>query len=97
MDTPAPPLVPSNTQPSVYDIPQALYDSEINFRVEYFFDGEWTASLGDKLNGWKDEDEDATDFTEALLALRDMAIRHYPDSVFTAKYRGVTFSEENKH
>jgi hypothetical protein len=33
---------------------QALYDSEINFRIECFWDGGFNWQLGDELNGWKE-------------------------------------------
>ena len=40
---------------------QALHDSEINFTIEAFFDGCFTAKLGDELNRYRWERTFPTD------------------------------------
>jgi hypothetical protein len=53
--TDAPSIIPpQGSTPSAHAIPQALHDSEINFKIESFYDGIWTATLGDQMNGWGD-------------------------------------------
>ena len=61
---------------------QALYDSEINFRIDTFWDAGFDWSLGDQMNGWKAGDN-ATTFAAAVEALAAAAREHYPDSTFT--------------
>jgi hypothetical protein len=36
---------------------QALYDAEVNFAIETFWDAGFKAKLGDPMNGWKAEGE----------------------------------------
>jgi hypothetical protein len=54
MSEQSPSIVPpqSGHAPSAHGIPQALHDSEINFKLESFYEGIWTATLGDQMNGW---------------------------------------------
>jgi len=66
---------------------QDLHDSEINGRIGWFYDGCWTAELGDDLNGWKSE-KTLPSFAEAAEWLRDEAVQRYPDSEFAKKYGG---------
>lgn len=66
-------------------IPQALYDSEINFEIEPFWDGGFYVRLGDHMNGYKAEG-DCRSYIEALEQLRDWAISHYPQSTFAKRY-----------
>ena len=86
-------IPPERGLPSAHDIPQALHDSEINFKIEAFFDKVWTATLGDQMNGWGDYSR-RPNYVDALLDLKDMAIAKYPDSGFARKFRGVRFLEE---
>ena len=65
---------------------QDLYASEINARIEWFYDGGFSVSIGDMLSGWKATDNLRT-LAEAVAWLRVTAIRLYPDSVFARKYR----------
>lgn len=64
---------------------QDLYDSEINAKIEWFWDAKIDVALGDNLNGWRDE-ETVTTFREAAEWLRDAAIEHFPTSTFAQKY-----------
>lgn len=44
----------SNLRPG--DVLQGLYESEINASVQTFFDGGFTAKIGDDWNGWEAEE-----------------------------------------
>lgn len=93
--TMTPSIVPENGQaPSVHEIPQALHDSDINFKIECFYDGVWTATLGDEMNGWDDHTR-RPNYVDALLDLKDMAIETFPNRNFATKYAGITFAEES--
>ena len=94
----APSIIPSqsNNAPSAQEIPEALHESEINFKIESFFDGVWTATLGDQMNGWGDFSR-RPNYVDALLDLKDMAIERYPESRFARKYQGVRFAEETDY
>ncbi len=61
------------------DILQRLYDSEINFQIETFWDSGFTVRLGDSLNGIKAEESVGT-MEEALIWLHQQAIKYFPDS-----------------
>jgi hypothetical protein len=37
----------------------------------------------------------ASDYVDALLDLKDMAIERYPESTFARTYRGVRFAEDS--
>jgi hypothetical protein len=76
--------------------PQALHHSEINFKIESFYDGIWTATLGDQMNG-RDNYSRRPNYIDALLDLKDMAIERYPDSAFARTYRGVRFVEKTDY
>ena len=65
---------------------QDLYASEMNARIEWFFDGGFSVSLGDMLTGWKPT-ENFRSFAEAVDWLRAEAIKRYPESAFARKYR----------
>lgn len=58
---------------------QRLYDSEINFVIDCFYDVGFTWALGDKLNGFKDRDT-VDSFEEAVDALWAAAREAYPDA-----------------
>jgi hypothetical protein len=94
----APSIIPSqsNNAPSAHEIPEALHASEINFKIESFFDGVWTATLGDQMNGWGDYSR-RPNYVDALLDLKDLAIERYPESTFARKYKGVRFAEETDY
>lgn len=68
------------------DIPQELYDSEINFSLACF----WDAGLEVKLGESSEFRAQALvySFAEACRWLKEAAVLHYPTSVFAKKYRG---------
>ncbi|WP_315731636.1 MULTISPECIES: hypothetical protein [unclassified Bradyrhizobium] len=63
---------------AVIDIPQHLYDREINFSISCFWDGGFMVKLGDDLNGFLAEETVST-FDEALAWLELTADEHYPE------------------
>jgi hypothetical protein len=65
----------------------ALYDSEINGEVSWFFDRGWTVKLGDPHNGY-DAEAVVTSPEEAAEWLRTTAAQLYPDSDFAELYGG---------
>lgn len=60
---------------------QEIYESEINFYIETFWDGGMDVRLGDSLNGFK-EIETFDTFNEAVEFLVDSVIKHFPHSDF---------------
>jgi hypothetical protein len=60
---------------------QRLYDSEINFEVSCFWDGEFDVRLGDAINGFVAQDKVPT-WEEVAPWLRAQALFHYPHSGF---------------
>lgn len=60
---------------------QELYDSEINWSIECFWDGGFTAKLGDDMNGFESESLLRT-LREAIKWLADEAIKRFPQSTF---------------
>ena len=67
-------------------IPDDLYASEINFKIESDWDGGINVALGNDRNGIVEQTTVAT-FDEACEWLRNAAMRHYPDSVFARNRR----------
>lgn len=65
---------------------QALYDSEINFEISTFWDGGYTAKLGDAMNGFVAE-KSFDCLPVAMRWLCNEAIAHYPDSEFARRAR----------
>lgn len=61
---------------------QRLYDSEINFIISCFWDGGFDVSLGDRMNGYKDETTVGT-ILEAEMWLRDKALEYFPETEFS--------------
>jgi hypothetical protein len=59
------------------DVPQRLYDSEINFSISCFWDGGFTVKLGDEMNGFVARETVGT-YDEALAWLELTADEHYP-------------------
>jgi hypothetical protein len=68
------------------DILQMLYDSEINFHLSCFWDAEIDWKLGDQMNGYHASGKEKT-VALAIEALKDAALRVYPDSEFTRRIR----------
>lgn len=60
---------------------QEMYDSEINFRLECFWDGGFSWYLGDEMNGFKEEGHTLT-LAEAVAELSLAARRYYPKSLY---------------
>lgn len=60
---------------------QRLHDSEINASIGSFYDGCFTAKLGDEMNGFIAEETLPT-MVEAERWLQNEAIARFPDSVF---------------
>lgn len=72
---------PSQLEMTVTDIPQRLYDSEINFSISCFWDGGFDVKLGDSMNGFDSETQVHT-FAMALAWLDQEARKRYPDSEY---------------
>ena len=68
------------------DILQELYDSEINFHLSTLWDGGFDWRLGDEMNGFKASGCGLT-LDDALDALVQATLEHYPDSVFAVSKR----------
>ncbi len=64
---------------------QDLYDSEINFSVSTFWDGGFDVGLGDEMNSFVAKAA-IDDWTGVEDWLKEKAIKHFPKSVFAAKY-----------
>jgi hypothetical protein len=60
---------------------EKMYDSEINFRLECFWDGGFSWYLGDEMNGFKEAGHTLT-IQEAIAELALAAHRKYPQSKF---------------
>jgi hypothetical protein len=70
---------------NIEEILAALYKSEINVSISWFWDGGIDVKLGDPLNGYGAEDQVLT-LNEAADWLRENAVRLYPDSDFARRY-----------
>lgn len=71
------------------EILQALYASEINCRIESFWDGGWTAVLGDEMNGFPWARGGAPTLEGCLSELASQAASIYPDSEFAKAFRNA--------
>ena len=60
---------------------QKLYDSEINFCVETFWDGGFDVKIGDKMNGFK-ASACLMDWSEVDAWLHEKAVELFPESTF---------------
>tara|TARA_Y100000310_G_C20691551_1_gene822582 strand:+ start:470 stop:973 length:504 start_codon:yes stop_codon:yes gene_type:complete len=63
-----------------------LYESEINFGIDTFYDGGCNVQLGDSTNGIDDLTNTKT-VKEAIQWLKQQALKHYPNSTFAKKYK----------
>lgn len=61
---------------------EKIYDSEINFTIETFWDGGYTVKLGDTVNGFIDKAECEVSFSDAIEVLINMILKHYPNSTY---------------
>ncbi len=66
------------------EVPQRLYDSEINFSISCFWDDYFDVKLGDALNGYHAEAKVRT-YAMALAWLDEQARRHFPDSLYASE------------
>ena len=69
------------------DILQALYESEINCRIESFWDDGWIGMLGDEMNGFNLRHVRGRTFAECVVELANQACSIYPASAFAERYR----------
>ena len=70
---------------SMIEILKRLYKSEINYRIQSFYDEGWVVALGDKLNGFKYEQPFCVvneTLEEAVNELGCFATVYYPKSKF---------------
>lgn len=65
-------------------IPKMLA-SEINGSISWFYDAGFTWTLGDEMNGVKEDGQEDT-YVGALQALGASAVRHYPESRFAKEW-----------
>jgi len=61
---------------------QNLYDSEINFSIQTFWDGGFDVKLGDHMNGFSASTTVET-AEEIIDWLHISTIKHFPDSQYT--------------
>lgn len=59
---------------------RALYLSEINCRIESFWDAGWKASIGDRHNGFRASEDVFYSFEEMGTWLLETACELYPES-----------------
>jgi len=71
----------ANSDWTLQETMEALYDSEINCSISCMWDGGWDVKLGDHMNGFKDTTT-VESLTEAASWLRTKAVEHYPRSLF---------------
>lgn len=65
---------------------QTLHDSEINFRIECFWDSCWSAYLGDQMNGYAAQEDGLESIYDCMTWLKNKACEIYPDSEFATAY-----------
>jgi hypothetical protein len=71
-----------------HEILDAMYESEINVRVDCFHDDGWIGLLGDDLNGFPFAKVRGKNFDECVRHLAAQACAVYPESDFANAYRG---------
>jgi hypothetical protein len=77
------------------EVMQSLYDSEINFTIETFWDGGFDVKLGDRMNGFVWEENFDT-LQQAVDALVSAACDHYPESVFAKSRNGPMIAKADQ-
>ena len=70
-----------------HEILQALYESEINCRIESFWDGGWVGLLGDEANGCRVAKVRGSTLSECVGHPASQACAVYPASAFAERYR----------
>lgn len=76
---------------NVEEILNRIYDSEINFKIETFWDGGFDFFLGSKMNGFEAESNFRT-IKEGVYWLTSEILKHYPNSDFSKWFK---IQEEN--
>jgi hypothetical protein len=76
-----------------HDILQALYASEINCRVESFWDGGWIGQLGDEMNGFPFAKVRGENFGECVNNLAAQACAVYPQSQLADRCQSVFLTQ----
>ena len=71
----------------MFDVMQALYESEINFEIATDWDVGYRVRLGHAYNEKYDAEVWARTAEEAVDRLRQAAIENYPNSKFAKDYR----------
>ena len=63
---------------------QALYDSEINWRIDTFWDSgfRWYLGLGDNVGTLWDAEGEEDSLEQSVAKLVAAALEHYPNSTF---------------
>lgn len=61
---------------------QLIYDSEINVRIESFWDGGWRVAVGDEMNGLHWHDGTLSSVADILPALQSLIKEHFPNSTY---------------
>jgi hypothetical protein len=61
---------------------ELIYASEINVRLETFWDGGWRVAVGDEMNGLHWYDGPVSDVAAILPALQSLIKEHYPESSY---------------
>ncbi len=74
---------------------QKIYDSEINFKIDTFWDGGFTVKLGDRINGYKWE-SDYDHIEEGIYNLIKRTCEFYPKSTFAKWMEGRYFILSDK-
>lgn len=76
------------THAGIADIPQRLYDAEINWSVRAFFDAGFEWELWGKSDLDAGVDGHAATYAEALRQMADAAARRSPEGSFARWWRG---------
>jgi hypothetical protein len=77
-------------QRKVLEVPQRLFESEINGEVNWFFDAGFEWTLWDRQpDGGEPESRDADTYEAALTELAEAACARYPDGQFARWWRGT--------
>ena len=69
-----------------HEILQAMYESEINCRVQSFFDAGWTGDLGDDQNGFPLAPVSGETFFDCVAELAQQARAVFPTSAFAMTF-----------
>ena len=72
---------------------QRIYNSEINVRISWLWDGGIDVRLGDEMNGYLAE-ENVSNVDEILPWLQEAIAHFYPDSTYAAVPSGRVASRQ---